>query len=53
MIYIIYIYIYIIGSLGLVLSILLPDLGAKAYLLTLLSPYAGMNNIHIIYIILC
>jgi len=30
-----------LGSLGLVLSILVPDLGAKAYLLTLLSPYAG------------
>lgn len=31
-----------LGSLGLVLSILLPDLGAKAYALTLLSPYAGI-----------
>jgi len=31
-----------LGSLGLVLSILLPDVGAKAYLLTLLSPYAGI-----------
>lgn len=31
-----------LGSLGLVLSILLPDLGAKAYLLCLLSPYAGI-----------
>ena len=30
-----------LGSLGLVLSILLPDLGAKAYLIALLSPYAG------------
>jgi hypothetical protein len=30
-----------LGSLGLVLSILLPDVGAKAYLMTLLSPYAG------------
>ena len=31
-----------LGSAGLVLSILLPDIGAKAYLLTLLSPYAGI-----------
>jgi hypothetical protein len=31
-----------LGSLGLVLSILLPDIGAKAYFLTLLSPYAGI-----------
>ena len=31
-----------LGSLGLVLSILLPDIGAKAYLVTLLSPYAGI-----------
>eukprot|EP01041_Mallomonas_annulata_P009406 gene9406-19514_t len=31
-----------LGSLGLVLSIVLPDLGSKAYLLTLLSPYAGI-----------
>jgi len=31
-----------LGSLGLVLSILLPDVGAKSYLLTLLSPYAGI-----------
>jgi len=31
-----------LGSLGLVLSILLPDIGGKAYLLTLLSPYAGI-----------
>lgn len=30
-----------LGSLGLVLSILIPDLGAKAYALALLSPYAG------------
>ena len=32
-----------LGSAGLVLSVLLPEqLGAKAYLLTLLSPYAGI-----------
>ncbi len=31
-----------LGSFGLVLSILLPDIGAKSYLLTLLSPYAGI-----------
>lgn len=31
-----------LGSVALVLSILLPDVGAKAYLLTLLSPYAGI-----------
>lgn len=31
-----------LGSLGLVLSILLPDVGAKAYAITLLSPYAGI-----------
>mmetsp|Transcript_1078 Transcript_1078/g.1206 ORF Transcript_1078/g.1206 Transcript_1078/m.1206 type:complete len:302 (+) Transcript_1078:91-996(+) len=31
-----------LASLGLVLSILLPDVGAKAYLLALLSPYAGI-----------
>jgi len=31
-----------LGSIGLVLSILLPDLGSKAYILTLLSPYAGI-----------
>lgn len=31
-----------LGSVGLVLSILLPDVGSKAYLLTLLSPYAGI-----------
>ena len=31
-----------LGSAGLVLSILFPDIGAKAYLLTLLSPYAGI-----------
>lgn len=31
-----------LGSLGLVLSILLPDVGSKAYLLCLLSPYAGI-----------
>lgn len=30
-----------LGSLGLVLSILVPEVGSKAYLLTLLSPYAG------------
>ena len=30
-----------LGSLGLVLSILLPDVGAKAYLIALASPYAG------------
>jgi hypothetical protein len=30
-----------LGSTGLVLSILLPDIGSKAYLLCLLSPYAG------------
>ena len=31
-----------LGSAGLVLSILFPDIGAKAYLVTLLSPYAGI-----------
>ena len=31
-----------LGSLGLVLSILLPDVGVKAYALTLFSPYAGI-----------
>lgn len=31
-----------LGSLGLVLSILLPDIGGKAYVITLLSPYAGL-----------
>lgn len=31
-----------LGSLGLILSILVPDLDSKAYLLTLLSPYAGI-----------
>lgn len=31
-----------LGSLGLVLSILLPDVGSKAYFLCLLSPYAGI-----------
>jgi len=31
-----------LGSMGLILSILFPDLGAKAYLVTLLSPYAGI-----------
>jgi len=31
-----------LGSLALVLSILLPDVGAKAYAITLLSPYAGI-----------
>ena len=31
-----------LGSFALVLSILLPDVGAKAYLLCLLSPYAGI-----------
>jgi hypothetical protein len=31
-----------LGSLGLVLSILIPELGTKAYLITLLSPYAGI-----------
>lgn len=31
-----------LGSLGLVLSILLPDVGSKAYALTLASPYAGI-----------
>jgi Cofactor assembly of complex C subunit B len=30
------------GSLALVISILLPDVGAKAYALCLLSPYAGI-----------
>jgi hypothetical protein len=30
-----------LASMGLVASILLPDLGLKAYLVTLLSPYAG------------
>lgn len=30
-----------LGSLALVLSILLPDLGSKAYFITLISPYAG------------
>jgi hypothetical protein len=28
--------------MGLILSIVLPDIGAKAYLITLLSPYAGI-----------
>ena len=31
-----------LASFGLVLSVLFPDLGAKAYLITLLSPYAGI-----------
>lgn len=31
-----------LGSLGLVISILNPDLGAYPYLITLLSPYAGI-----------
>lgn len=31
-----------LGSMGLILSILLPDLGAKAYAITLASPYAGI-----------
>lgn len=31
-----------LGSLGLVLSVLFPDVGAKAYVITLLSPYAGI-----------
>ncbi len=31
-----------LASFGLVLSVLLPDLGTKAYLVTLLSPYAGI-----------
>ena len=31
-----------LGSLALVLSILIPDLGSKAYFITLLSPYAGI-----------
>jgi Na+/citrate or Na+/malate symporter len=31
-----------LGSLGLVISILNPDIGASAYLVTLLSPYAGI-----------
>lgn len=31
-----------LGSLGLVLSVLFPDIGAKAYAITLLSPYAGI-----------
>ena len=31
-----------LGSLGLVLSILVPDIGGNFYLLTLLSPYAGI-----------
>lgn len=31
-----------LGSMALVLSVLLPDLGAKAYAITLLSPYAGI-----------
>ena len=31
-----------LGSLGLVLSILLPDVGGNAYFLCLLSPYAGI-----------
>jgi hypothetical protein len=31
-----------LGSLGLVLSVLIPDLGLKAYVITLLSPYAGI-----------
>jgi hypothetical protein len=33
---------FALGSIGLVLSILLPDIGGKAYALTLLSPYAGI-----------
>lgn len=31
-----------LGSLALVISILFPDIGVKAYILTLLSPYAGI-----------
>lgn len=31
-----------LGSLALVVSILLPDVGSKAYAITLLSPYAGI-----------
>lgn len=31
-----------LGSLALVVSIVLPDLGSKAYAITLLSPYAGI-----------
>lgn len=31
-----------LGSFGLVLSILIPELGSNAYLVTLLSPYAGI-----------
>lgn len=31
-----------LGSLGLVLSVLFPDVGTKAYVITLLSPYAGI-----------
>ncbi|KAJ1442936.1 hypothetical protein B484DRAFT_441841 [Ochromonadaceae sp. CCMP2298] len=31
-----------LGSLALVLSILFPDVGSKAYVITLLSPYAGI-----------
>ena len=31
-----------LGSMALIVSIVLPDLGAKAYLLTLASPYAGI-----------
>ena len=31
-----------LGSMGLILSIVLPDIGAKAYLITLASPYAGI-----------
>ena len=31
-----------LGSLSLVLSILLPDVGTNAYFLTLISPYAGI-----------
>jgi hypothetical protein len=33
-----------LGSIGLVLSILIPEVGSKAYLLTLLSPYAGKKT---------
>lgn len=31
-----------LGSLALVLSVLFPEIGAKAYAITLLSPYAGI-----------
>lgn len=31
-----------LGSFALVVSILLPDVGSKAYFITLLSPYAGI-----------